>query len=223
MKKILASIFFFTLILISCQSESSEKVVTPDGPIIYPIDITAEGVDFLSQVESISIFGFEETEESLLKPSSLFFYHKDGVLVIEEQAGTIYVFDKSGSFVSKFNHKGDGPEEYGQMWNTVYRNGFVETYDMPKQQLVRYDLEGDFLGKLKLPHRANHLIYTGERYVLSMGNKIAEDSASNNIISVDNQGNEIVSSAGVFKYSRRSAPFGFNGSYLYFGLNYQFN
>ena len=40
---------------------------------------------------------------------------------------------------------------------------------------------------------------------------------------IDNQGNEIVSSAGVFKYSRRSAPFGFNGSYLYFGLNYQFN
>ncbi|WP_241242172.1 TonB-dependent receptor [Thalassotalea sp. G2M2-11] len=39
---------------------------------------------------------------------------------------------------------------------------------------------------------------------------------------VDQQGNEVVDSLGVFKYSRRSAPFGFNGSYLYFGVNYHF-
>ncbi len=39
---------------------------------------------------------------------------------------------------------------------------------------------------------------------------------------VDSQGNTIVSSNGVFKYSRRSAPFGFNGSYFYLGANYHF-
>lgn len=50
-------------------------------------------------------------------------------------------------------------------------------------------------------------------------NKIANSHAGTII---DNQGNEIISSPGVFKYSRRSAPFGFNGSYLYVGLNYHF-
>ncbi len=39
---------------------------------------------------------------------------------------------------------------------------------------------------------------------------------------VDQQGNTIVSSSGVFMYSRRSAPFGFNGSYYYLGVNYHF-
>jgi iron complex outermembrane receptor protein len=39
---------------------------------------------------------------------------------------------------------------------------------------------------------------------------------------IDNNGNTVVSSNGVFKYSRRSAPFGFNGSYFYFGLNHTF-
>ena len=39
---------------------------------------------------------------------------------------------------------------------------------------------------------------------------------------IDEQGNVIVSSKGVFKYSRRSAPFGYNGAYFYAGLNYQF-
>lgn len=38
---------------------------------------------------------------------------------------------------------------------------------------------------------------------------------------VDNSGNTIVNSPGVFTYSRRSAPFGFNGAYYYVGAEYK--
>lgn len=39
---------------------------------------------------------------------------------------------------------------------------------------------------------------------------------------VDAAGNVIVSSPGVFDFSRRSAPFGFNGAYYYAGVSYSF-
>jgi iron complex outermembrane receptor protein len=39
---------------------------------------------------------------------------------------------------------------------------------------------------------------------------------------VDSNGNIVASSPGVFTYSRRSAPFGFNGAYFYAGAEYQF-
>jgi iron complex outermembrane receptor protein len=39
---------------------------------------------------------------------------------------------------------------------------------------------------------------------------------------VDASGNVIVSSPGVFTYSRRSAPFGFNGAYYYAGAEFTF-
>jgi iron complex outermembrane receptor protein len=39
---------------------------------------------------------------------------------------------------------------------------------------------------------------------------------------VDDAGNTIVSSPGIFTYSRRSAPFGFNGAYYYAGVSYSF-
>jgi iron complex outermembrane receptor protein len=38
----------------------------------------------------------------------------------------------------------------------------------------------------------------------------------------DNEGHVIVQSDGVFQYSRRSAPFGFNGQFGYVGIDYQF-
>lgn len=37
----------------------------------------------------------------------------------------------------------------------------------------------------------------------------------------DDQNNVVVQSDGVFQYSRRAAPFGFNGAYFYAGINYQ--
>jgi iron complex outermembrane receptor protein len=39
---------------------------------------------------------------------------------------------------------------------------------------------------------------------------------------IDTNGNVVVSSPGVFTYSRRSAPFGFNGAYFYAGAEYRF-
>jgi iron complex outermembrane receptor protein len=39
---------------------------------------------------------------------------------------------------------------------------------------------------------------------------------------IDEAGNSIVDSDGVFQYSRRSAPFGYNGAYFYAGLNINF-
>ena len=39
---------------------------------------------------------------------------------------------------------------------------------------------------------------------------------------IDPEGNQIVDSRGVFKYSRRAAPFGFNGAFYYTAFEYQF-
>ena len=50
-------------------------------------------------------------------------------------------------------------------------------------------------------------------------NKIGESHAGT---IVDELGNVIVDSPGVFTYSRRSAPFGFNGAYFYAGAEYIF-
>lgn len=61
------------------------------------------------------------------------------------------------------------------------------------------------------------------------GNNITDQTPDVNTIGqsragtiVDGSGNTIVDSPGVFTYSRRSAPFGFNGAYSYVGLVWNF-
>jgi iron complex outermembrane receptor protein len=61
------------------------------------------------------------------------------------------------------------------------------------------------------------------------GNNIFDETPDKNVIGqsragtiADASGNVFVSSPGVFQYSRRSAPFGFNGAYFFAGVTYDF-
>jgi iron complex outermembrane receptor protein len=61
------------------------------------------------------------------------------------------------------------------------------------------------------------------------GNNILDETPDRNRIGqsragtiADSNGNVFVSSPGVFQYSRRSAPFGFNGAYFFAGVVYDF-
>ena len=81
-------------------------------------------------------------------------------------------------------------------------------------------------------------LITDLRFNYQLNDKFSFDFGSNNLFDVmpdenqignsragtieDASGNIIVSSPGVFNYSRRSAPFGFNGAYYYVGVNFNF-
>jgi iron complex outermembrane receptor protein len=61
------------------------------------------------------------------------------------------------------------------------------------------------------------------------GNNILDETPDTNLIGqsksgtiVDGSGNLVVDSAGVFNYSRRSAPFGFNGAFWYAGIDFKY-
>jgi len=61
------------------------------------------------------------------------------------------------------------------------------------------------------------------------GNNILDETPDTNLIGqsktgtiVDGSGDVVVDTAGIFNYSRRSAPFGFNGAYWYAGVDFKY-
>ncbi len=81
-------------------------------------------------------------------------------------------------------------------------------------------------------------ILTDLRFVYYFNDKFSVNLGGNNIFDVtpdrnrvgqsragtivDSSMNQIIQSAGVFEFNRRSAPFGFNGAYYYAGVSYSF-
>jgi len=74
----------------------------------------------------------------------------------------------------------------------------------------------------------SYVFDSGVRLIVG-GNNIFDETPDKNLIGqsragtiVDGNGDTIVDSPGVFTYSRRSAPFGFNGAYFYGGAEFSF-
>lgn len=183
----LTSLLAFFLVF-SCQpktpNESAEEEVDFTS---YPIDIRAKSVEFTDQIESIELLGFEESSESSLKGDEVFLKYEEGFIIVNESIGTVFLFSQDGTFKSKFNHKGQGPEEYRYMQHTGYRDGLIETYVYETQKMMQYDLEGNFIQSLELPYPASHVLYFDNGYLLGMGNEVGLDSIDHDIVFADNQ------------------------------------
>lgn len=153
----------------------------------YPIDIKTKPIEFNDLVESLELVGFEESDESLLKPDVLIYDYQEGYVIIDERKGTVYLFNTDGTFKSKFNHKGQGPEEYPSMQHSRYRDGLIETFVNTAYKVMQYDLAGNYIQSLTLPYQAAHVLYFDQGYLLGMGNQVELDSINHDIVFADSQ------------------------------------
>jgi len=188
MKKNLLPFVFVLLIALSCQSSVEEQSYDASSEFTtYSIDIEAESIAFMDQIESVELLGFEESSESLLTANIRFLNYQEGYIVVDEGAGTVFIFNEDGTFKSKFNHKGQGPEEYSFMQHTEYRDGFIEIYVYSRRKMMRYNLEGDFIGAVDVPYEATDVIYFENGYLLGMGDQIGLDSVDHNLVLTDKE------------------------------------
>lgn len=178
----------FALLLISCQEKSNQELEkNQDGFNSYFIDIKSDHISFIDQVASIEMLGFEETEQSLLKANMVYLEYESGYILVDENNGTVFIFNADGTFKNKFNRKGQGPEEYAYMEHTRYRDGLIETYVYNSQKVMQYSLEGNFIRYIKAPYPAAHVFYFNNGYILGMGNQVELDSINHDVVFTDSQ------------------------------------
>lgn len=175
------------LLIFSCQQEKAQELAEKEVDFTnYTIDIQAKSIEFTDQVESVELLGFEESSESLLKPNMVYLKYEEGYILVDENLGTVFLFNEDGTFKRKFNRKGGGPEEYRNMQHTRYRDGLIETYVYETQKMMQYNLSGNFIQALDLPHQATDVIYFEKGYLLGMGNQFWLDSIDHDLVLTDN-------------------------------------
>ncbi len=75
-----------------------------------------------------------------------------GLLVHDEQATAIRIFDASGAFVRTLGGKGGGPGEYGQVNGiTILPDGRIAVWDATGARLNLYAANGDFQTTSRMP------------------------------------------------------------------------
>ena len=139
---ILAILFLIVVIGCGRRKQTTDDVITVDVTKRYSAKKELILQDFMD-VEYVKL----ETNDSYLNQGLVKDIGKEFILVTNRnQDGNIFVYDRNGKGISKFNRKGQGPGEYTSILSITLdeNNGEMFVYDLFTQTPFVYDLFGNF-------------------------------------------------------------------------------
>lgn len=166
---------------------AEEKSQTNDEFKVIPLSIESDKRKLTEMIQSIEILGLEETGEGLLSGVYNFSEADDRLVFPSGSEGDVFVYSNEGKFVSTFNRKGDGPEEYGSLQNFWIKADTLFIHDGQKGNINKYDFEGKYLGQVKPSIKPTHYFPYQNGYVGDMNGKPINDSLKFNIVFYDDQ------------------------------------
>ncbi|MFT7158513.1 MAG: hypothetical protein ACI8Q1_003545 [Parvicella sp.] len=92
------------------------------------------------------------------------------------------IFSKQADYLSSFNHLGEAPGQYQSIQNFWVKNDTVFIFEKRKSALMKYAMNGTYLGEDKLPIRPANLYFYGLGYVADMNNRLLFDSLQFRIV-----------------------------------------
>lgn len=147
-------IYFSTLLiwLISCSTQPTTKseLAFIDTSKKYP-----EKVIQLTDIADVSYIQLSSSQDDFLFNGSIDYMTQNTILVIDRSSQSVLLFTKEGIPKSRFNRKGQGPEEYTSIALVMYDEPHDDVFVFPdfSDHILVYSSKGAFKRKLRLPQR----------------------------------------------------------------------
>ncbi|MFY0592878.1 6-bladed beta-propeller [Roseivirga sp.] len=188
--QILNCAYLFPIIFcLSCGSEkpsiTDDEPTQKDGFQSFKLDLKEDKIRFVDLIESLKITRLEETEESLLRYVDRVMFHEDK-MVFPGNQGAFYIYSNNGEFLSKFNRKGQGPEEYSRLTDVWLEDGILNVHSTGKS-VTRYDLAGNFIDRDRMTEQAVHAYPYEGGYLLDMNLSYTLDSLKYSLVTLDEE------------------------------------
>ena len=126
--------------------------------------------DYVTEIRYIPL----ETNDSVLVSDQLFhiIYENEKIVFYDWKSGCM-IFDTNGSFCTMLGNRGQGPNEYLFLHQMFAKDDFVYLKTTPNF-LMKYDFNGNLIGKLKKPEGVRDYYGVGDIHLLK-GNLFLAD------------------------------------------------
>ena len=181
--------FILLIILSACggeTEEAKEPIAKADDEFkIIPLTIESEKMKLAEMIESIEVMGLEETDEGLLASVYNVVSTDDAFVFPSGTEGSVFVYSNEGKFISAFNKKGQGPEEYSNPQSVWLKGDTIFLHDSDRGNVLKLTLEGDLLTTIKLKPKPAHLYPYKDGYIGDMSGRPIHDSLNFNLVFYD--------------------------------------
>jgi hypothetical protein len=133
------------LLLISCSDKRQvdlETQITVDYNSLSDVKLSG-------YVEDVSVVKLETTDDCIIGNIAKIQLYGDRIYILDNLSNVIYVFDKSGTFISCLNRRGIGPGEYVLLKDMNVTEKGILALDFSTQSLLLYDFNFNMVRKTK--------------------------------------------------------------------------
>lgn len=140
--------FLFLLVFVSC---STVKETNQAETLVYLSASKSHQVDTVLFQNGQTII-LENTDASLLHDPRKVILKNDTFIIFDRSLFSVLFFDKSGKFINKIHHVGQGPGEYIKLYDVCLdtQNNCLALL-VPYRKILYYSLSGVYLGEESLP------------------------------------------------------------------------
>lgn len=126
-------------------------------------------VEHLKKVEEVPVEEFgksvkyvqlETTDSILVGNISKIFMADDKLFILDYNS--CMVFDLDGKYLFNVGRKGEGPEEYMSITSFYFNDNLIHLYDVDRQHVQRFDMEGNLVDEINTPLRYDDLFPLSE-------------------------------------------------------------
>ena len=157
-------IICYVIVSAGCKNKK-EKEVLKDYPTIK-LDLSNEPVF----IKSDSLLGekviipLETTDESIIGEINKLEIVHDTLYILDDDQDIIFLFDKTGKYITRIADIGRGPEEYLYIDDFHIDDNIIYVIAGGNQKVFCYDLQGKFLSSFSTEFSANR-ITTDSNYI----------------------------------------------------------
>jgi len=142
-------ILFFTLISISCKTDTDSK----SSPVIEISPHFSDNSFIFEDVfQSVDIIPLETNSECLIGGITKLVEANDSYYILDGVNNIVAKFDREGKFITKIGALGNGPGEYLKIEDIIVDKDSqtIKLYDIRGRKIIIYDFDGSYIREFRL-------------------------------------------------------------------------
>ncbi len=144
-------VLLLALLLVGCGGEKKQTgLLTVDVTKTYP-----KKEIVLQDIANVEYIPLETRDDVLIdRIFTVGYASKDTIMIANRRQGDVFIFNGQGKFLHSFNHRGQGADEYINIFRFTYnvptQEIFIYTSHRGKRGILVYSVEGKFKRKFSI-------------------------------------------------------------------------
>jgi hypothetical protein len=204
-------LIFISMFSLQCTGSLIEERIQKNDFTLVEVGTNHLHETSLSELfDSLRFVLLETTDNSGIVSIKRIKFIDKRIFILDERANNLLVFSNDGKFVGNIGNLGSGPGEFQDAadFDIDFESKTILVLEKDRQEIITFDLEGNFLSSLKIEFQADQFTLLGNDKIAFFIGYFDDDFCN---LRITNRRGKLLFKGFKFPSEKKTFPFGFTG------------